>query len=477
MQDLNDEIARYLKQEYISFHTPGHKGRRDLLPEISFPAGDLTELPGLDQLLSPNGVIAKAQCRAAEIYGANESFFLINGATAGNHAMLLSIAAGSAERVWLGRASHHSVASGLIISGLTPEYIMPVLHPDFNLYLGADLAPLLEHWSNDQAVHLTYPDYYGAAVHLAQVTAHRDRCLPDAPILVDQAHGAHYIHACFPPGALALGVDMVVQSAHKTLNALTQAALLHVRGSRYQPLRLRQCLDTLQSSSPSYLLMASLENALEYVTKENLWEDLREETEKLRARVSRCLRILSMEDAGTYGIWQVDWSKILVNTRPLGIKASICVDYLRRYWRIEPELWDEENILFVLGIGNTPDEVIRLRAGLESLLAKDFRAQHGSVADRIPPQSAEEDLAHLKLPPMKLTPRQAFFSAKREVFLQESVGQICGETVALYPPGIPLILMGEEVTPEVAEFMIAHADAFWQGWPGRDRQTLQIIDG
>lgn len=477
MDDLNRGITEYLKKDYISFHVPGHKGRRDLLAKISFPAGDVTELPGLDQLQAPQGVIAQAQRRAAAIFGADESFFLVNGGTVGNQAMLLSIAGEKPKRVLLERQAHRSVSSGLILSGLTPEYLWPVLHPDFNLCLGLDVEQRLLTGKDIQACHLTYPNYYGAAIHLERMMAWRDAECPALPMLIDQAHGAHYLNECFPTGALALGADLVTQSAHKTLGALTQAALLHRRGSRVRRLALKQALDVLQTSSPSYLLMASLESAVELAGQKQYWEGLREEVEKIHAKVGGFLRLLGPADEGKYGIWQVDWSKILVNTRPLGVPAAVCVDYLRRRFRIEPELWDEENILFVLGIGNTPREVELLRRGLESLLTKAFQDDRRAAGGSASPFVFEEARWLQSPPSVRMTPREAFLAPKREVPLADCPGQICGETVALYPPGIPLIMMGEEITREIVEMLVNKRKASWQGWSDAERQTLRIIDG
>lgn len=481
MLDLNRGIASYLRTETISFHTPGHKGRTEFFQNLCFPAGDLTELPDLDQLHHPHGVLKLAQQRAAEVFGAEESFFLINGATAGNQAMLMALETEKSGRVLVERQGHRSVMAGLILSGLTPEYFRPVWHPDFALMLGCDTGQCSLHRKDLLACHFTYPGYYGAVVNLPEILTIRDGVVPTLPVLIDQAHGAHYLSGLFPPSAVQLGADLVLQSTHKTLSALTQAAMLHRQGANIQAWRLKQALEILQSSSPSYLLMASLESAVEFAQQEWRWEALREEVAKIHQTATGSLRLLGPQDVGQYGIWKTDWSKILVNTRYLGVTAGYCAQYLRRRFCIEPEFWDEENILFVLGIGNTPEDLRMLRQGLESLQNKEFLTYVPSEEriNTIKHQRfirSQEAFNSAPYPPLRLTPREAYATVKREVPLRESKGKICGETISPYPPGIPLVMMGEEITGEIVELLNQGQTRTWQGWQGAETQMIRIID-
>jgi arginine/lysine/ornithine decarboxylase len=274
----------------------------------------------------------------------------------------------------------------------------------------------------------------------------------------------------FPPSALALGADLVLHSTHKTLSALTQAAMLHVQGNRICREKLRQCLELLQSSSPSYLLMASLELAGEFaLASEQRWEVLHEEVENLHAKLGGFLRILNKNDAGTYGIKLIDWSKILINTRSLRKSANACVSFLRQNYGIEPELWDQENILFVLGIGNTREDVRVLTKGLQSLV--------NSVARNKTEDYKPEKLFSKKYPDFvqRLSPRQAFFAPRKRLSLQESCGYIAAETISPYPPGIPLIVMGEEITPEIVEILLAGVKVKWQGWDGFENGMIWVV--
>jgi arginine/lysine/ornithine decarboxylase len=451
MRALIEGLRKYWQRGFRSFHTPGHKGRQEFFPDLDFVGFDLTELPGLDQLASASGIIAQAQQRAAEIFGAEESFFLVNGATAGNQAMFLALGEeGEGREVILSRQSHQSVMSALVLTGFAPHYLTPLLHPEFNLPLGLDLRERAIDWKSAVACHLTYPSYYGSLPDLELLIGDSARQGARCPLLIDQAHGSHYLGRLFPPSALALGADLVLHSTHKTLSALTQAAMLHVQGNNICRERLRQSLALLQSSSPSYLLMASLELAGEYALAEERWQVLAEEVENLHFQVGSSLRLLNKNDAGTYGIKTTDWSKVLLNTRSLGKSAPDCVAFLRDKHGLEPELWDQENILFLLGIGNTPEDIRALTRGLQDLAAgpkntvlRDIQPGYGIPAREYP------------VLPQRLTPRQAFLARRRQVPLRESSGHIAAQTITPYPPGIPLVVMGEEITPEIVEIVLA----------------------
>lgn len=472
MGDLGEGLSHYHKQGFCSFHTPGHKGRQEFFNGLDFPGFDLTELPGLDMLHSPSGIIAKAQKRSAEIFGAEETFFLVNGGTVGNQAMFLALEATADKRVTVERSSHRSVMSALVLSGLKPDYLLPIIHPEFNLPLGLDVKRQRISWQGLAACHVTYPSYYGTGFDLSRLMDERTRLGCETLILVDQAHGSHYLGSLFPSSALKLGADLVLHSSHKTLSALTQSAMLHVQGSRVSRARLRQSLEFLQSSSPSYLFIASLERAGEFALDIGRWECLREAVDELHNKVSMSFRILSEEDVGAFGIHTTDWSKILINTSPLGIPAPRCVEYLREGFGIEPELWDEENILFMLGIGNTPEDIRWLTKGLESFI-------HFALS--VPNKGLKKGVERLvpkiiPLPRQILSPREAFFAHKRQIPLKESLGHIIGETISPYPPGIPVVVMGEQMTQDVLDKLVTAGEGRWQGWDGFQNQTIWIVE-
>lgn len=474
MQSLSRKLADYNSGQMHSFHTPGHKTRKDLLSSIVFPDYDLTELPGLDMLHNPQGIIADAQKQAALAYGAEETFFLVNGATSGNQAMFLTLMSRIKDKkVRIDRRAHRSVMSALIISGICPEYIPPVIHPEFNLPLGLDEKKFMPREDSIGAVHITSPSYYGTVADLQSVILFRDKERPDLPVLIDQAHGAHYRGNRFPLSAVQQGADLVIHSTHKTLSALTQSAMLHVQGDRIERTSLKKSLEVLLTSSPNYLLMASLENAVNDLANTGIWDELYAEVIQLQEGLNGALRVLTGRDKGQYGIFDVDWSKILVNVSSLQLRAPEAVDILRNSYRIEPELWDENNILFLLGIGNTPQEVRILRQALESLVTgyktKTKTGQKGK-------NKICRELFDFVLPPLHLTPREAWLAPKRVLRVKDSLGKICGETISVYPPGIPLITAGEEITSYVLSYLLQAPMFNWQGWSGYNRGEIQVIN-
>lgn len=472
MGDLGEGLIRYQKQGFCSFHTPGHKGRQEFFNGLDYLGSDLTELPGLDMLHAPSGIIAKAQKHSAQIFGAEETYFLINGGTVGNQAMFLALEDTADKRVVVERSSHRSVMSALVLSGLKPDYMVPTVHPEFNLPLGLDVEQQSISWPEISACHVTYPSYFGTGFDLKRLLDERMLLGLKTPILVDQAHGSHYLGSLFPLSALKLGADLVLHSTHKTLSSLTQSAMLHVQGNRVSRTRLRQGLELLQSSSPNYLLLASLERAAEFALDFGRWESLKEEIANIHRKVGGDFRILSPQDAGTYGICSVDWSKILINTFSSGLSAPYCVNFLRERFRIEPELWDEENILFMLGIGNTVEDVQRLTKGLESLA-------HFAYSVNSTKSLEKKDIVRpeiLPLPQIVLSPREAFFAPKRQIPLKESLGHVVGETVSPYPPGIPVIVMGEKMTHEVLNLLLTTGGGRWQGWDGFESQKIWVVE-
>ncbi|RJE47847.1 MULTISPECIES: amino acid decarboxylase [unclassified Dehalobacter] len=480
MDSLKKGLDDYCGQRMVSFHTPGHKGSKELLSGMMFPDYDLTELPELDMLHHPHGIIAEAQKRAAEAYGSEETFFLINGGTAGNQAMFAALMAGilrTDRKVRIDRRAHRSVFGALIVSGISPEYIAPIIHPDFHLALGMNAAEYSGNLAGIGALHLTSPSYYGTVTDLKTIIKQRDRNAPLIPILVDQAHGSHLQGGLFPAGAVAEGADLVLHSSHKTLAALTQAGMLHVQGSRVNRTALKKSLEFLQTSSPSYLLMASLETALEGLTQTQIWQDLYVEVCLLHQKLEESFRILTGKDSGKYGIYDVDWSKILINVSGLGLTAFEAVDFLRKVFQIEPELWDKENILFMLGVGSRPEDVRHLTRALEYLVDK-YRPPAGQQKERRTDQSlnsAGSDVA-LLIPPMHLTPREAWLAAKRSVKLKDALGLISAETISIYPPGIPIIAAGEEITSFVLEYLDRARGYNWQGWDGLERGEILAVN-
>ena len=454
----------YVAQNRHAFHTPGHKGGKGLASSLldqSLGALDLTEIPGLDDLHQPTGIIAEAQLNCASWCGAKASFFLVNGASVGIQAAFLACL-GPGDTVMIPRNAHKSVTAGLILSGARPIYYMPVIHPDFNLPLGINslqVADKIVKTPGLKALVALYPTYYGTTWCLQEV-----REVWHGLLIADEAHGAHFPFSdSMPISALKLGADIVVHSTHKTLGSLTQGAMLHLGDAAFcYHVRVKQALDLLQTTSPSYLIMASLEGATYdgYRTGQKHWTGLAARADLLKKKMlARGVRVLNSNDIDTYGIADVDSTKILVSTPSSRTILAALIDN----YGIQPELWDENNILFLLGVGDTEESI----AYLENALLNTVTSEHVTLTCQTLPE----------LPRQCLTPREAYFTEKVAVRLKESVGRVCAETLAPYPPGIPLIVPGEIINAEIVDYITAakQADVHWQGNSDPTLQQVMVL--
>jgi len=458
-------LLEYAAKERIPFHTPGHKGGRGLAPvlrEQVLEKMDLTELPGLDDLHQPSGVIAESQASCASRYGAMATYFLVNGASVGIEAAMMSVL-GPDQPVLVPRNAHKSVYSALILSGARPVYYLPEVHPEFGLALGQDPEKMLclAGIANLNTAVTLYPTYFGTTWALDLF-----RLKFQGTIIADEAHGAHLAFSpSLPTSALALGADLVVQSTHKTLGAFTQGALLHInKNSLVSRQSVSGALDVLQTTSPSYLIMASLESAVWDAGDRGgaHWSTLVERAVQLKRKLTdRGLRVLDESDIGSHGIAGLDHTKLLLHTP--GQAAEVASELTER-WGVQPELWDRDNILFLLGMGDSEGSMDRLEQALTSVRVKEF--------------TPGQNFFWPVLPTPILTPREAYFSPKVLVPLEKAVGRICAQTVSAYPPGIPLIAPGEIIAAEHCAYITESLDAgvHWQGLEVKRANQILVIE-
>lgn len=472
------DLFAHVLHNYLGFHVPGHQqGRgawpawREVLGDAVFSL-DLTELPGLDNLQDPQGILKEAEAAAAACFGAEETFFLVNGATAGILAVLLATCR-PGDRVLLPRTCHQSVLHGLILSGASPVYLPVAAHGLPGMLRTEELHTA---WNATpepvRLLILLHPSYYGLVGDIeAQVSLAHDR---GSAVLVDEAHGAHFCtSASFPPPALRCGADFVAQGAHKSLGAFTQAAFLHCQGRHQDVVRIRQMLRMIQTSSPSYLLMASLDVA-RYQCQEDKtrWDDAVKSGIELRHQISRLPGLLapSEELLEVPGVTAFDSTRLIVNVSGLAITGFAAAEWLRRERDILVELADLQNLLFVLGPG---------ARGLEDALLEGLTALAAAFAGRTEDPSSGgggsfPDPFTLSIPRQVLTPREAFFAPQETVSLRTASGRVAADVVAPYPPGVPLICPGEEITAPVLEFLTAWEQAGGV-WPGQGQGMIRVV--
>lgn len=469
---LLDAMDRFQKQRPAYFRIPGHRFERGVSQRLTEKTGekvfsfDLTEAEGLDDLHHPEGVIAESQRLASEVFGADETFFLVNGTTCGNEAMVLS-AVLEGEKILIPRNAHKSVLMGLILSGATPVYITPPYDSEWNIWGGItpeSVKLALEKDPDIRAVFVVSPTYYGICSDLQEIA---EVCHSrDVLLLVDEAHGAHlYFSDLLPRGAMQQGADACAQSLHKVTASLTQSSMLQLCTKRMKKSTVASNLQLVQSTSPSYLLMASLD-ASRYelaLHGKEMMEKAYMLAEKARKAMKQIKGIacLGKEEKGCYGISDLDPTRLVFSAAELNISGYELQELLYERYQVTLELCDDRNVVAVVTFANEEEDIERLLSGLREISAQGKRNKKLPVADVLPP-----------VPPMKRTPRNAYFGEKQNIPWESAIGKIAGEMLVPYPPGIPILYPGEIVTKEVWDYMEKYRKAK-HGLHGPADESLQ----
>lgn len=453
---LFEAVTEYIKTKPAYFRIPGHRLDRGISSRWTKQVGteifsyDVTETPYTDDLHNPEGAIKEAQELLAELYGAQRSFFLVNGTTCGNEAMIIS-SAFEGQKIMVARNAHKSAMMGMIISGARPVYIMPEVLTEWGLQGGItpyQVRKCFEENPDCKALFLVSPTYYGICSDLKAIAKVCHEY--GAMLLVDEAHGGHlYFNSRLPEGALKQGADMCVQSMHKVTGALTQSSVLHVCSALAEKERVAANLQIVQSTSPSYLLMTSLDLARyefalygKEMTEEasRLADYAREEIRKLPGFLC-----MGQEVVEKTGIAAVDTTRLVISAKTLGITGYALEEMLFQEFAVDMELADYENVLAVVTCSNTREDMERLIMACKR------------ISQRYPckkqEKAKEKNRTFPKLPRQVLSPRQAYFAEWEEIAWEKAKGRISAEMIAPYPPGIPVIYPGEELEEEVWEYL------------------------
>lgn len=447
-----EALADYIMQAKVPFHTPGHKqGKgidkawRRLVGDEIFRM-DLTVLPETDCLFHPTGVIKQAQALAAKAYHADRSYFLVNGSTGGNLTMLMGVLF-PGDRIIVPRHTHKSVIAGLIMSGALPIYIHPEVNQEWGLILNVSpeaVDKALNRNPGARAVFISSPTYHGICCDLEKIV--RSVHLHDRIVMVDQAHGPHLLfHPSLPTSAMEAGADICVESSHKIISGLTQASMLHVKGSNIDIRDLEEVLLLTQSTSPSYLLMASLDLARRQMALEGqrLLERSISISSRLRKDINKVkgLYCLNPEDVKPF---KLDPTKLTVFVDKLGLTGYQASKILNQKYNIQAEMADWDHVAFIFSIADGQTEAGLLLHALKALASDHYGSGPLKKLDIQFPSN---------YPAMSLTPREAFFAAYKTVKLKEAVDEISTEFFTVYPPGIPVIVPGERITHEAVEYL------------------------
>ncbi len=448
---LFDAVKNYVDDNVVQFHVPGHKKGnglkefREYLGERVFQM-DANGMQDLDFANNPTGVIYESERLLAQAFGAQNAYFLVGGTTAGVQAMILS-ACEPGDKILIPRNAHKSTIGGIILSGAMPVYIQPEINEQLGIAMGIteeSLRKAIKENPHAKAVFLINPTYYGAASDLKSLVriAHRH----EMAVLVDEAHGAHMsFHDDFPLTAMEVGADMSAASMHKTVGSLTQSSVLLLRSNLISPERVKQVLNLTHTTSSSYLLMCSLDIARKQIATEGI--EMLEETLRL-ARMAReeinkieGLYAFGKELVGTPGFYDFDETKLGINVAGLGYTGYEMEAKLRAEYNIQIELSDLHNIMGIISMGDSEENIVALINALKDISSKTEVKEYRKTT--IIPHN----------PKMIVSPRDAFYSKKKSIPLTESAGEIAGEMIMAYPPGIPVIGLGERITQEIIDYI------------------------
>jgi len=436
---LVNALKKYADKNSVRFHMPGHKAREEQgffkIFKENLYKWDVTELPDLDDLHQAKGVIKKAQQKLASLYGADQSYFLVNGTTSGVIAMMGAVLY-PGDQVLVPRSCHKSILSGLILTGARPVYVMPEIDEELGVYTQVTPKIIARHIEQNpgiKAVLITNPVYQGFCPDIKGISKIiKDK---DIVLLVDEAHGAHFRFSPLLPKGAEKYADAWVQSPHKTLSSFTQSAWLHIKGPKIDRNRLKDYISLVTSSSPSYILMASLDKARAQVELNG--EKLVKRALKLACTARKYINKITAfycvgsELCGHRGIYDVDLTRLMINVSRAGYTGYEVERILRYKFNIYAEYADLCNIYFLISFHNTKEDISRLIKALSNF------------KQRISIQKSCLYYVLDEIPKKALDPREAFNSKKEKVPLKASKGRICGGAIVPYPPGIPLVMPGE----------------------------------
>jgi arginine decarboxylase len=469
-------LIEHAKRNPIQFHIPGHKKGAGMDPEFRNFIGDnalsidLINIGPLDDLHAPKGIIKKAHDLAAEAFGADRTFFSVQGTSGAIMAMIMAVC-GPEDKIIVPRNVHKSVMSAIVFSGAIPVFIHPEI--DEKLGISHGITPdsverALDQHPDAKGVLVINPTYFGISADLKKIVeiAHSR----NVPVLVDEAHGVHiHFHEDLPLSAMQAGADMAATSVHKLGGSMTQSSILNVKEGLVSSKHVQSILSMLTTTSTSYLLLASLDTARKQLAtkgKELIGKTI-ELAQSIRKRVNEIphLYCVGEEILGSKATFDYDPTKLIISVKDLGLTGYEVENWLRERHNIEVELSDLYNILCIVTIGDTENEANALVHALRELSDE---CEHSK--EKVEPIQ----VLLPEIPILALTPRDAFYSETEVIPFTESEGRIIAEFVMVYPPGIPIFIPGEIITRENLHYIRENLEA---GLPvqGPEDDELKMI--
>ena len=488
---LINRLAAYAGSDMYPFHMPGHKRMPGPMDSFANPwTVDITEIDGFDNLHHPEGILRDSMKWAADVYGADQTYYLINGSTGG----ILAAVCGSVPRggrILVSRNCHKSVYHGICLNQLKTSYVYPQEIEGLGIQGGItaeDVDRMLNRYMDTQAVLIVCPTYDGIVSDIEAIARIVHRA--GLPLIVDEAHGAHFRYdAMFPVSALDLGADVVIQSVHKTLPSLTQTALLHIKCNRpdggcyADRERIDRYIHMVQSSSPSYVLMASIENSI-YQMEQTDTAPYGKQLHRLRRRLGqmRHLRLADTGLIGQAGIRDLDISKIVVSTRGTclypavdgltGFTGAHLDDILRREYHLEMEMCGADYVTAITTVMDSGEGLERLGDALTRI-----DTQLTDAGYKPDGRSGNQKSVYSMRCDTAMSMGEAMEEKMASVGLEDSAGCISGEFVYIYPPGIPIVAPGEWISRPILEVILEYRDKGLpvQGPADQSLRTIRVV--
>ncbi|KAL0426696.1 UNVERIFIED_CONTAM: putative protein YaaO [Sesamum latifolium] len=444
----------------VVFHFPGHKRGQAASPALTQLIGskpflhDVTELPELDSFFCPKGPLLEAKNLAAELFGAKETWFLVGGTSCGVQAAIMATCS-PGDTIILPRNAHASATIGVIFSGAVPKYIVPQYNSDWDIAAGVTPSQVKLAIAETKvvggrkvaAVFVTSPTYNGICSNLSEIS---EVCHSQGiPLIVDEAHGAHFkFHPEMPKTALDQGADISIQSTHKVLCSFLQSSMLHISGEMIDRERLHKCLHALQSTSPSWLFLASLDAARHQLSTDvTAFNDAVNLANVAKTLIRKIPGISVLDHSVFPDFPDMDPLRVTIGMWQLGLSGFQANEILDKDLGIIPELVSTNSITLAFSQGTTCEHVQGLLSGLRHLSAMFpvVNCENGmlSVAGRGPYDD----------PVMSMNPREAFFASRTRMKFKDCSGEVCGEVICPFPPGVPVLAPGEVITHKALDYL------------------------
>ena len=480
MEKLYKKLESYGQSDYYPFHMPGHKRNPDSV-RGDFPfERDITEIEGFDNLHHPEDILLEAQKNVSKLYGTKESYYSVNGSTA---ALLAAISAAVPRKgqILVARNCHKAVYHAMYLRELKPTYIYPQM--DMKWWINGGIFPdkverCLAENPEIKAVLITSPTYDGVVSDVKAIAEITHKY--EIPLIVDEAHGAHFHFSnYFPTSAVELGADLVIQSFHKTLPAMTQTAILHNCSDRVDGRLIRRFMGIYQTSSPSYILMASIDACIDTMAAEG-YEMFREFTkmlEQARKRLSQCRYIcLADPEKDVNGVFDYDRSKLIFSTVNSTLTGAQLYDILLERYHIQMEMETETYALALAAVGDREEGFERLCQAIEEIDREEEQKVKKLDLTGMEERKMDAKAMHCVLNQV-LSVSEAMETESESCILEECIGRISAEFAYLYPPGIPLLTPGEQITGKFIRNIKIYTEEglYLQGLEDYTNQSIRVV--